>query len=142
VVDLLKGNRARALTIGIHGDWGAGKSSILKMVQRDLAKDKGVACLWFNGWAFQGFDDAKTVMIEATIAELCRQRSTVGKVKELGSRLLKRIDWLKVMKRGGGLAFNVLTGLPSPDQLESLWNGIQSTISGVKISSPKRSRRV
>jgi len=137
VVDLLKGNRARALTIGIHGDWGAGKSSILKMVQRDLAKDKDVACLWFNGWAFQGFDDAKMVRIEATIAELCRQRSTVGKVKELGSRLLKRIDWLKVMKRGGGLAFNVVTGLPSPDQLESLWNGLQSTISGVKNLKPE-----
>jgi KAP family P-loop domain len=55
VVDLLHGNRAQALTVGIHGDWGAGKSSILKMVERDLAKDKSVACLWFNGWAFQGF---------------------------------------------------------------------------------------
>jgi hypothetical protein len=138
VVDLLQANRARALTIGIHGDWGAGKSSILKMVQRDLANDKDVACLWFNGWAFQGFDDAKTVMIEATIAELCRQRSTVGKVKELGTRLLKRIDWLKVMKRGGGLAFNVLTGLPSADQIESIWNGLQSTISDVKNLKPEQ----
>ena len=49
MVDLLKSNRTRALTIGIHGDSGTSKSSILKMIQRDLAKDKGVACLWFNG---------------------------------------------------------------------------------------------
>ena len=26
--------------------------------------------LWFNGWTFEGFDDAKTVLIESTIAEL------------------------------------------------------------------------
>jgi hypothetical protein len=78
------------------------------------------------------------VMIEATIAELCRQRSTIGKVKELGARLLKRIDWLKVMKRGGGLAFNVLTGLPSPDQIESIWSGLQSTISDLKTLKPEQ----
>ena len=113
-MELLRDNRQRALTIGIHGDWGAGKSSVLKMVEQELGSDKAVACLWFNGWTFQGFDDAKTVLIEATITELCRQRSAVGKVKEMGSQLIKRIDWLKLAKRGGTLAL-ILHGLPSPD---------------------------
>lgn len=136
VIELLNTNRARALTIGVHGDWGAGKSSILKMVQVGLSKDSKVACLWFNGWAFQGFEDAKTVLIEATITELMRQRSGVSKVKELGKRLLKRVDWLKVAKKGGGLAFNVFSGLPSPDQVGSVLSTIQSTISGLGQTSP------
>lgn len=136
VIELLKTNRSRALTVGIHGDWGAGKSSILKMVQTGLSSDGKVACLWFNGWAFQGFDDAKTVLIEATITELVCQRSSMGKVKELGKKLLKRVDWLKIAKKGGGLAFNFATGLPSPDQIGSVLSTIQSTITGLGSVSP------
>jgi len=126
VVALLAGNRQRALTIGIHGDWGAGKSSILKMVDATLSEDKKVACLWFNGWTFQGFDDAKTVLIETTISELCRQRSSVGKVRDLGARLLKRIDYLKAIRHGGSLAFTALTGMPSPDMIDKAMTGFKA----------------
>lgn len=119
VVELLNDNREHALTVGIHGDWGAGKSSILKMIEAELSSDKDVAVLWFNGWTFQGFDDAKTVLIENTITELCRQRSNIGKVKEKATKLLRRVNWLKIAKLSSGVVFNVLTGLPSPDQLEA-----------------------
>lgn len=135
VVKLLRDNRQRALTVGIHGDWGAGKSSILKMIESAICEDDQVACLWFNGWAFQGFDDAKTVLIEATISELCRQRSSIGKVKELGARLIRRVDWLKLAKRGVGLAFTLATGLPSPGQLEAIVSSLKSLKDGVRSMS-------
>ena len=126
IFELLKENRKRALTVGIHGDWGAGKSSVLKMIETNLDSDKDVAVLWFNGWTFEGFDDAKTVLIENTITELCRQRSTVGKVKEKAKKLLKRVNWLKVAKRSSGLVFNIVTGLPSPDQIEMALGALRS----------------
>ncbi|MET0060992.1 MAG: Qat anti-phage system ATPase QatA [Candidatus Thiodiazotropha endolucinida] len=136
-IELLNDNRERALSIGIHGDWGAGKSSVLKMVEDGLAGEGNVACLWFNGWAFQGFDDAKTVLIEAIISELARQRSTYGKVKDMASSLLKRVDWLKVAKRGSSLAFTLATGIPSPDLLDSVLKNIRSTVDGAKDLSPE-----
>ncbi len=112
VVALLKENREHALTIGIHGDWGAGKSSVLKMVESGLRDDKRVASLWFNGWTFQGFDDAKTVLIEVIVSELIRQRSTYGKVKEVGHKLLKRVNVMKLARYGVGLAVSLKTGVP------------------------------
>ena len=136
VVELLKDNRQRALTVGIHGDWGAGKSSVLKMVESSMKEDENVACLWFNGWAFQGFDDAKTVLIEATLAELARQKSGIGRVKEISARLIKRIDWLKLAKHGGGLAFTLATGVPSPDLMAKIVGGLQQLAENVGSMSP------
>jgi predicted KAP-like P-loop ATPase len=112
VVALLKENREHALTIGIHGDWGAGKSSVLKMVESGMRDDKKLACRWFNGWTFQGFDDAKTVLIEVIVSELIRQRSTYGKVKEVGLKLLKRVNVMKLARYGVGLAVSLKTGIP------------------------------
>ena len=136
VIELLKDNRRRALTVGIHGDWGAGKSSVLKMVESSMKRDENVACLWFNGWAFQGFDDAKTVLIEATLAELARQKSGIGRVKEISARLIKRIDWLKLAKHGGGLAFTLATGVPSPDLMTKIVGGLQQLAETVGSMSP------
>lgn len=104
VVKLIQSNFENPITIGVHGDWGAGKSSVLQMTAAALKSDKRVLCLQFNGWVFEGFDDAKTVVMETIVAELRRSRPTIDKVKELAGKLLKRIDWLKLAKRAGTAA--------------------------------------
>jgi predicted KAP-like P-loop ATPase len=124
VVELLKSHPQKPMTLGIHGDWGAGKSSVLKMIQAGLADDDDVACLWFNGWTFQGFDDAKLVLIESIIEELKRNKKFSSKIKDEAASLMKRVDWLKLAKSGikyaPGIIFTLSTGIPSPD-LISQW---------------------
>lgn len=58
IVRLIRSTPNTPVTIGVHGDWGAGKSSVLKMASTALATDDKALCLWFNGWAFEGFEDA------------------------------------------------------------------------------------
>src|SRR4051812_42458348 len=81
VVKLIRSNSEAPVTIGVHGDWGAGKSSVLKMTAAALASDPRTLCLNFNGWTFEGFDDAKTVVMETIVAELRRARPRTAKVK-------------------------------------------------------------
>ena len=47
---LIREERMSSLTMGVHGDWGAGKSSVLQLVEQELKDDDDVLCLRFNGW--------------------------------------------------------------------------------------------
>jgi len=116
------------LTIGVHGDWGAGKSSILKMVAAALEGKDGTLCIWFNGWTFEGFEDAKAVVIETLVTELKRARPTSTKVADAAKKVLRRVDWLKLAQKAGGLALTAATGIPSPEIVSSLYNAAKAFI--------------
>ena len=40
-------------SIGVYGDWGSGKSSLIKMSMDELSKEENTVCLIFNGWLFE-----------------------------------------------------------------------------------------
>jgi len=67
IVRLLRDHPDRPMTIGVHGDWGAGKSSVLEMIEASFESEKTALCLKFNGWRFQGFEDAKIALIEGIV---------------------------------------------------------------------------
>lgn len=115
IIELLQAQPEHPVTIGVHGDWGAGKSSILEMIEAGLYEQEGVLCIKFNGWRFQGFEDAKIALIEGIVAALIEKRPALTKATDAIKDIFDRIDVLKLAKRGGGLAFTAFTGIPSPD---------------------------
>ena len=120
VVRLVRERSHEPLSVGIHGDWGAGKSSILIMIEEAFASDNSVLCVRFNGWVFQGFEDAKAVLIETIVDELLRSRSTSAKVKDQARRVLRRVDWMKLVRKAGAYGITAATGLPHPETVRDL----------------------
>jgi predicted KAP-like P-loop ATPase len=120
IIELLREKPERPVTIGVHGDWGAGKSSVLEMIEANLATDANVLCIKFNGWRFQGFEDAKIALIEGIVTGLVENRPLLTKAGDAVKDIFARIDWLKVARKGGGLAFTAFTGIPTPDQVSDV----------------------
>ncbi|QYX57962.1 NTPase KAP [Roseovarius sp. SCSIO 43702] len=128
IIELLRKRPDEAVTIGVHGDWGAGKSSVLEMIDDALSGSDDVLCIKFNGWRFQGFEDAKIALIEGIVTELIEQRSLATEAGEAVKNIFRRIDWLKVARHGGGLAFTALSGTPNPDQIRAAIGSVKGLL--------------
>ena len=62
-------------SIGIYGDWGSGKSSLMRMVREELKKDASLLVLSFNGWLFEGYEDAKTALMGTIVEEIVARKT-------------------------------------------------------------------
>lgn len=133
IIELLCEKPERAVTIGVHGDWGAGKSSILEMIENGLGSDEDVLCVKFNGWRFQGFEDAKIALIEGIVTGLIEKRPLLTQAGMAVKDIFRRIDWLKIARHGGGLAFTAFTGIPTADQV----GAVVGTLKGI-FSDPAK----
>ena len=128
IIGLLRAKPDHPMTIGVHGDWGAGKSSVLEMIEAGFADEDDVLCLKFNGWRFQGFEDAKIALIEGIVTGLVEKRPALNKAAAAVKEVFRRIDWLKVAKRAGGLAMTAFTGIPTPEQIGAIVGSLEAVV--------------
>ena len=78
--EIVSNEKNLPLTIGLYGDWGSGKSSILKILEEQLKKDDDVVVVYFDGWSFESFDDAKMALIQGIVDALEKEEKFFAKV--------------------------------------------------------------
>lgn len=104
VTDIVRDESLLPASIGVFGDWGGGKSSLLRMVETELKKDQDTLVLWFNGWLFEGFEDAKTALMGSIVDEIVSKRTLKAQgtevAKKLSLRLLKRLQIFRLLNVG------------------------------------------
>lgn len=99
------------MTIGIFGDWGGGKTSIMKMIELTLDPEQyqeaterdiyeRVACLYFNGWLFEGYDDAKAAILSSVLIQLGEHKRFGPAIRDKVTSLLKSVNYMRIARLG------------------------------------------
>ena len=96
VIGIIKDDALLPATIGVYGDWGSGKSSLLRMIQENLTKHEDIYTINFNGWLFEGYEDTKSALMGTILEQIAENEKFGSKVKKKALSLLQKIDWMKV----------------------------------------------
>ena len=94
---------------------------MLKLVQKELEKQEGVLAVSFNGWLFEGYDDAKSALISSILIQLGEHKRFGPKVRGRVASLLKRVNYMR-------MASLILKQAP-PDNLKTFL-GARRTLRG------------
>lgn len=111
IVEIAMNRELTPSTIGLYGDWGSGKSSLMKLAQDRIerlskAKKKKeddtpkTLCIEFNGWLFEGYEDTKTSLCGTILDKLDDAQRFGPEVANKAKDLIKKIDFKKLIGKG------------------------------------------
>lgn len=109
-----------ALTIGVFGKWGTGKTSLLRLVKKALSSDPLTLQVWFNAWLFELEDNPLFPLVEQIISELKKSsaRSFRKSLRGKGIRLRRIFESL-----AASLSIDIGTSELLPVKLGGKLNG-------------------
>jgi|SaaInl4_135m_RNA_FD_contig_21_2231555_length_750_multi_12_in_0_out_0_2 predicted KAP-like P-loop ATPase len=73
------------MTVALQGDWGSGKTSMMNLIQEEVAPISTVSSIWFNTWQYSQFDlnDALTVSLLSHFIDAIGLEEDKDKTQEL-----------------------------------------------------------
>ncbi len=127
----IRRERLDPVAIGVFGDWGSGKTTILKLVGNEFDADgtgdgdiRAVLVVWTQPWEYDPLLDPKATLIEQVLsavqAEVAKNAGLAEKLKSRFADLRKRVDVSKAITLAAKTAITVSP--PSIDQLSAIFS--------------------
>lgn len=119
IAEIIIGAEGRPISIGVSGEWGAGKSSMIKLARKSLeirtaVEGQKIIFVEFNAWLYQGFDDARAALMEVIAQRLMEEAENRKTGLDKARELMKRVGWIRALKLGANIAASIFVGAPTP----------------------------
>jgi len=75
--------------IGVFGEWGTGKTSLMRMIQKELMPQDNIVTVWFNAWRYEQEEHPMVPLVGAIIEELETCKTLKEKTKDYLSPLIR-----------------------------------------------------
>lgn len=96
--DIITEKELMPISVGVFGDWGAGKSTILELTAKALKEeDQEYIQIQFDAWTFQGYDDAKAALLETIAVQLIEAAADDDELRTKALDFANRIDKIRLM---------------------------------------------
>lgn len=67
IIRMIKGSEPN-FSIGIYGEWGTGKTTLMRSVENKLQSGDDILTIWFNAWRYEREEQFALVSLMKTIA--------------------------------------------------------------------------
>jgi hypothetical protein len=130
IVAAIRRERLDPVAIGVFGDWGSGKTTVLRLVAGQFdpgqpASEAGaVLVIWTQPWEYDPLLDPKATLIEEVLSavevEVAKNKDLADRLKDRFRDLRKRVDVSKAITLAAKTAITISP--PSIDQLAAIFS--------------------
>lgn len=124
ILDAVRRERLDPVAVGIFGDWGSGKSTVLEILADRLKDQDDVIVVFTRPWEYDPGLDPKATLIAEVLGSIethiKKNETRFERVKGRFDSLRKRIKWSKAITLMTKSA--VTLSLPSPDKLVEVFD--------------------